>query len=151
MTLSVSCDCSCLDSFIVIGSQDVAAEWDILAKYGVTHIVNIGTYVKNYFPDKLKYLNVKVNDTPDTKVLRCFENTFKFIDEGRQNGCVFIHCNAGVSRASTFTTGYLMRTDNMSYNDAFSYVKSKRPSARPNEGFVQQLKEYEKTLNLSKE
>jgi atypical dual specificity phosphatase len=133
------------------GSQDVAAEWDILARYGVTHIVNIGTYVKNYFPDKLKYLNVKVNDTPDSKVLRYFDDTFKFIDEGRQSGCVFLHCNAGVSRASTFTTAYLMRTDKMTYEDAFSYVKSKRPSARPNAGFIEQLKEYEKTLGLSKE
>ncbi|XP_045168148.2 dual specificity protein phosphatase 19-like [Mercenaria mercenaria] len=136
---------------LIFGSQDVAAEWGILERYGVTHIVNIGTYVKNYFENKVKYLNVKVNDTPDTKVLGHFDRTFKFIDEGRQDGCVFIHCNAGVSRASAFTIGYLMKTENMTFKDAFAYVKSKRPSAKPNVGFVEQLTEYEKTLDLSKE
>lgn len=94
-------------------------------------------------------MKLKLTDLPETKVLPHFETAFEFIDKGRQNGCVFIHCNAGVSRAATFIIGYLMKTERKTYNEVFSYVKRKRPAICPNVGFRTQLFEYEKLLNLN--
>ena len=45
-------------------------------------------------------------------------------------------------------TAYVMKTLRMSFESALAYVKSKRSVVRPNAGFVEQLKEYEKTLQL---
>lgn len=104
--------------------------------------------MKNYYPNKIEYKNIKLNDTIDQEVLKFFDLAFKFIDEGRQNGCVLIHCNAGVSRASTFMIGYLMNRDRMPLDDAFEFVKSKRPAIRPNAGFLNQLRQYNRELGF---
>ena len=131
---------------LFIGSQDVAAEWEILEKYGVTHILNVATYVKNYFPTKIKYLNLHIDDYPDFHILPCFKTAFKFIDEGRKEGCVLVHCNAGISRASTISIGYLMSREKMSLKDAHAHVKAQRPACCPNVGFMVQLQTFEERL-----
>ena len=45
-------------------------------------------------------------------------------------------------------TAYVMKTLRLGFDAALAFVKSKRAVVRPNAGFVEQLKEYEKTLNL---
>ena len=50
-----------------------------------------------------------------------------------------LHCAAGISRSATFTIAFLMRQKKMYFLDAKAYVKSKRPYAHPNSGFVRQL------------
>ena len=41
---------------------------------------------------------------------------------------------------------FLMATQKMSYAEAFSFVKKRRPCIGPNEGFVKQLRELEEKL-----
>ena len=65
----------------------------------------------------------------------------------RKNGKkVLIHCAAGVSRSASFTIAYFMKAKKMNYKTAFLLVKKGRLCVQPNEGFVQQLLEYEKQL-----
>jgi len=51
-----------------------------------------------------------------------------------------------VSRSPAFTMAYLMKHKKMSYEDAHSFVKNKRPVVQPNTGFVEQLRQYEEQL-----
>ncbi|KAJ8313801.1 hypothetical protein KUTeg_008362 [Tegillarca granosa] len=128
------------------GSQDVAMEYDLLQKYKVTHILNLATFVENQFPSKFTYRKMHINDYPEANILGMFNTAFGFIDKARENGCVLVHCNAGVSRAATIVIGYLMKTKGMTYQQAFDYTKSKRPCICPNSGFRTQLATYEKML-----
>jgi len=41
---------------------------------------------------------------------------------------------------------YIMKSKNMTYNEALDYVRSKRGIVNPNPGFKRQLMEYEKLL-----
>ncbi|KAH3720095.1 dual specificity protein phosphatase 19-like [Dreissena polymorpha] len=133
---------------LIMGSQDIAADREILKKYNVTHILNLANLVKNYFSDSIKYMNIIINDMPTEDVLQHFQKAFAFVDSGRQCGSVFIHCNAGISRASTFTIGYLMYSEKMPLSEAYSDVKSKRPAIQPNVGFMKQLESYNNILGL---
>lgn len=65
--------------------------------------------------------------------------TFFFL----KDGVVLVHCNAGVSRAAAVVTGFLMNSERLSFASAFSLVKSARPAACPNSGFVEQLHKYQ--------
>jgi protein-tyrosine phosphatase len=47
---------------------------------------------------------------------------------------VLIHCDAGVSRTGYYVIYYLIKKNNIKYNEAFNLAKSKRPSILPNEG-----------------
>lgn len=106
--------------------------------------------MQNKYPDKIKYKTIKINDLPEVQILPYFDQAFEFIDEGVRDGCVLVHCNAGVSRCSTVIIGYLMKTHHMSLTEAYNLVKEKRPAIRPNDGFRVQLKTYEEKLKMDR-
>ena len=131
----------------VAGSQDVALDRAILSSHSVTHILNLASYVDNAYPLIYTYKKLQILDLPETDITQHFDNCFQFIDDCRASGgCVLVHCNAGVSRAATIVIAYLMKTQRMTFNDAFMFVKEKRPAIRPNDGFMHQLKEFGKGL-----
>ncbi|VDI11182.1 atypical dual specificity phosphatase [Mytilus galloprovincialis] len=139
-----------LSDHLIIGSQDVAHDLSLLEKFKVTHILNLASYVQNKYPDKIKYKTIKINDLPEVQILPYFDQAFEFIDEGVRDGCVLVHCNAGVSRCSTVIIGYLMKTHHMSLTEAYNLVKEKRPAIRHNDGFRVQLKTYEEKLKMDR-
>lgn len=76
-----------------------------------------------------------------------FQSTFEFIDEERRGGGkVFVHCQQGKSRSATIITAYLMKSANMTRNEALEIVQWSRRKAAPNRLYMQELKAYEKAL-----
>ena len=72
---------------------------------------------------------------------------FLSLDEGiTQNRGVLIHCLAGVSRSVTVTIAYLISALNMTLNEAYDFVKQRKPSVNPNLNFMGQLLEFERQL-----
>ena len=63
-----------------------------------------------------------------------------------EGGTVLVHCIWGKSRSVACVVAFLMRTQGMTLDLALSYVQEKRPVAKPNEGFMQQLRLYEKGM-----
>lgn len=136
--------------FTVLGSQDVAADFDLLKLHGVTHILNVAAMLPNTFPNYFTYCNLDILDLPETDIRTYFTQAFQFIDKGRSEGSVFVHCNAGVSRAASIVIGYMMRTDHILFQQAYDHVKSIRPSIRPNDGFRKQLEKYIPLYKITK-
>lgn len=74
---------------------------------------------------------------------------FSFLssEEGiTQNRGVLIHCLAGVSRSVTVTIAYLISALNMTLNEAYDFVKQRKPSVNPNLNFMGQLLEFERQM-----
>lgn len=81
--------------------------------------------------------------TSNNQILFCFLSS----DEGiTQNRGVLIHCLAGVSRSVTVTIAYLISALNMTLNEAYDFVKQRKPSVNPNLNFMGQLLEFERQL-----
>ncbi|XP_076472329.1 dual specificity protein phosphatase 19-like [Babylonia areolata] len=132
---------------LIIGSQDVAHNLEVLERHKVTHILNVASHVANLFPDRFTYLSLDLRDLPDFPISKAFPQALDFIEGAlKEQGCVLVHCNAGVSRSATIVLAHLMKTQGMSLNDAFTYLRSKRSSSFPNSGFMIQLKNYEDSL-----
>jgi atypical dual specificity phosphatase len=128
---------------VYIGSQDAAFNLPALNEFKITHILNVATGIKNAFPEQYKYLNIELLDVPETNIRKEFTRTNEFIQQAlADNGRVLIHCNAGISRSSTIVLAYLLGIHRMKYEDAYTLLKTARSNIRPNDGFVQQLKEY---------
>lgn len=135
---------------LTMGSQDAAASLDLLQQSGVTHVINLASFVDNFFEGTFVYKKIDARDIPEFQISSHFEETNDFIASAiYAKGVVFVHCNAGISRSGSVVLAYVMKTQKMSFDFAFEFVRSKRPVVRPNPGFVKQLKEYEKTLDLS--
>ena len=56
---------------------------------------------------------------------------------------------AGISRSVTLTIAYLMSHFRMSMQNAYQFVKDKRPAISPNLNFMGQLVEFERELELN--
>ena len=79
-----------------------------------------------------------------------FDECHSFIDECicQKNKNIIIHCEAGVSRSSTIVISYLMKKNQMSFYEAFIFVRNKKPNIFPNFYFGKQLLEYEHKLGI---
>ena len=67
----------------------------------------------------------------------------------KNNAIILIHCMAGISRSVTLTIAYLMSHFRMSMQNAYQFVKDKRPAISPNLNFMGQLVEFERELELN--
>jgi protein-tyrosine phosphatase len=83
-----------------------------------------------------------IGDDPSEDISRFFITAFHFIRQHLERGNVLVHCQAGISRSCTIVIAYLMQQMLISFKEAFSLVKSKRPIANPNKGFIKQLKKF---------
>jgi protein-tyrosine phosphatase len=60
-----------------------------------------------------------------------------------------VHCEMGVSRSSSIVLAYLMKYHRMSLEDAFAFLRQRRPFVKPNAGFWRQLQKYERILDYT--
>lgn len=141
-------DCCEVVENLYIGSQDAAAEEEILDSKGITHIVNVGSGIPNMFEKKIKYFKVEILDTPEFDILPYIEPTSNFIDQAisKEHGKVLVHCNAGVSRSSAILIGYLMSKRGYSYEEALEKTKKARSCVCPNFGFAEQLRRMNRNI-----
>ncbi|BES88863.1 unnamed protein product [Nesidiocoris tenuis] len=137
---------------LLMGAQDVAGDPELLRRHGITHVLNVGhDEIIRTAADDLPIVNhhLPLLDLPETDLITVLPSCFALIDAVREvGGTIYVHCNAGVSRSAAVTIGYLIHDQNLTYTEAYARLKSLRPSIRPNEGFVKQLKLYEKRLAL---
>ena len=93
-----------------------------------------------------KHLTIEATDLPRYNIKQHFTPVAEFIEKWQRHGNVYIHCQAGISRSSTMVMAYLIKTKNMSSDEAFAFVKKLKRNIMPNEGFTQQLAQYEKEV-----
>jgi protein-tyrosine phosphatase len=74
-------------------------------------------------------------------------NIVKFMDSFlERNKKVFVNCYAGVSRSASIVIAYLMYKKNISFIQAFEFLKMKRSIVSPNLSFIDQLSSLETPL-----
>lgn len=120
---------------LYIGSQDCTAS-NVIEAYDIKHVLSLGINVEV----KVNHKFVECLDLPETDIKPVLKECLPFVHTAvtsQEN--ILVHCNAGVSRTSLVAIGYLMHYQNMSFKDAYSLVKAKRPAIQPNAGFKKLL------------
>ena len=130
-------------------SSGTASNVRELQKCKITLIVCCAKGIKKVFPVEFKYVNLDILDSEKDDIKKYFEESYKFIDEGiNNNGNVLIHCHAGISRSSTILIAYIMKSKKMKLDKVLDILRAKREKVNPNSGFIEQLKKYEKELEI---
>ncbi|XP_064193124.1 dual specificity protein phosphatase 8-like isoform X2 [Anguilla rostrata] len=137
---------------LYLGSQKDVLNKDLMAQSGITYVLNASnTCPKPDFICESHFMRIPVNDNYCEKLLPWLEKTNDFIDKAKVSNCrVIVHCLAGISRSATIAIAYIMKTMGLSSDDAYRFVKDRRPSISPNFNFLGQLLEFEKGLRLRK-
>ncbi len=72
------------------------------------------------------------------------ENAIDIIQCAKAKGLpVLVHCHQGISRSAALVIGFLMKTQRMTFENAYAFVKAKSPIISPNMLLVSQLLEFQ--------
>ena len=134
---------------VYLGNLAIAVNKEKLHAEGITHIISIMNGSYSMYPDQFKYKHVHINDDPWLSIDKYFDDCIRFIESAKnEGGKVLVHCMCGISRSVTIIGAYMIKTYKMSFNDTIKYLKEKKQTINPNDGFILQLKKFEKSLKL---
>ena len=100
-----------------------------------------GTACPNYHQasGRFIYKTLVLYDAPSQELSHVLYEAMAFIEDAlAAGGCIFVHCQQGVSRSATIVLAFLMRERGMSLDAAIAWLH-KRRWIRPNEAFLEQL------------
>ena len=92
------------------------------------------------FRDSLDYLEFPLLDDETDNVLLYIDSAYQHIKQVK--GKVLIHCVQGVSRSVAIITGFLMKRDRLTFDEAYEIIVHAYPEARIADNFAQQLRDY---------
>lgn len=135
---------------LYLGNVMAYMDSDFMHKMGaVITVIDSHSYPLSYFrnkvPQSAAHMYIDCNDNTSADLSQYFNMTYDYIDRFlRQGQDVFVHCAVGKSRSATIVVNYLMHKYNLTLLQALEYLKSRRPIARPNDAFLQQLLNVER-------
>lgn len=129
---------------LFLGSIEVSIDTETLQANSIWHIVQVlGKWPVPLKDEGYAYNSVPVEDRVDQNITKYLEEACAFIEQHRSQGQnVLVHCFEGKSRSATVVIAYLIKYHSMSFDEALSFVRGKRPGIKPNTGFVEQLKKW---------
>ena len=139
-------------NYLLLGNFNHASNIKELRQLKINYILNVAHDCHNYnLPDDIEELHLMIKDSEDFPIINYFEKGNEFINKCKlMGGTCLVHCKLGVSRSTAFVIAYLIRYENLSTDEAFEFVKKKRTSIKPNDGFMKQLYIYEKIIRENK-
>ncbi len=85
---------------LFIGDKSIAANLSELQRLGINYIVNATSEIRNYFQTnpQFQYLKISVIDSDLADLSKYFDETLRFITEGRESGHnILVHCQQGMT------------------------------------------------------
>ncbi|KAM7367436.1 hypothetical protein PAMP_015338 [Pampus punctatissimus] len=133
---------------LYLGCQRDVLNKDLMQQNDIVYVLNASnTCPKPDFIPESHFLRVPVNDSFCEKILPWLDRSVEFIEKAKAcNARVLVHCLAGISRSATIAIAYIMKRMEMSLDEAYRFVKEKRPTISPNFNFLGQLLDFEKKI-----
>ena len=97
----------------------------------------------NFFSETIDYWCCPLLDDEPDNVLQYVDATIERIVKYQSKGKnVLVHCVCGVSRSVALTTAFIMKTQSLSFDEAYEYVQSRYKMANMAWNFQEQLRRY---------
>ena len=114
----------------------------------ITHLLTIAEELdlsKEASSQNIEYKRIPACDYSCFELQPYFPEITDFIHQSLSSqGIIIVHCLMGVSRSATAVIAYLIRFKGLTADKAYDLVREKRTVASPNDGFLNQLKKYER-------
>jgi protein-tyrosine phosphatase len=133
-------------NWMFLGTFLNACDINELRRIGIQFILNCAAECQNFnLPEDIKELHLNIRDEKNFSLIDFFDEANTFINKVRLSGnIILIHCKFGISRSVSFIIAYLVKYFGYTVINALNYIKKKRKQINPNQGFLDQLVEYER-------
>ncbi|KAK5849482.1 hypothetical protein PBY51_009122 [Eleginops maclovinus] len=133
---------------LYLGCQRDVLNKDLMQQIDIVYVLNASNSCpKPDFIPESHFLRVPVNDSFGEKILPWLDRSLDFIEKAKAcNSRVLVHCLAGISRSATIAIAYIMKRMDLSLDEAYRFVKEKRPTISPNFNFLGQLLDFERRI-----
>lgn len=125
-----------------LGGIDDTENLEELKKNNITIIINVAEDCVH----EIKYSNIEYYKFGIISAMELskekLEDIYNIIINNETKNNVLLHCSKGISRSVLFTIYYLIKRNNMSFDDALKYIKEKRPSIGCSEFSKKILEKY---------
>lgn len=130
---------------IYLGSGIHAMNRETLDQFEIEGILNATQELPQYFEeDDFLYLQLPVRDTRDAFLMNHYEKAYQFFEQcEKAEKNVLVHCYMGSSRSASTIIYYMIRKHGYTFDDAFQYLKERRPHVNLNTNFEQELRQFE--------
>ena len=153
-----ACDVDCAEAIrdislfevyggIYMGPFQAGFKTGELIETGVTHILNVSCKSYSKRDKYFKYLDLQIYDEPQEDAKKYFRITNRFINQAlASGGKILVHSIEGKSRCATFILAYLISQEGIKLKDGLMLLRQFVGEVEPNEGFMQQLAQYDLEL-----
>ncbi|XP_060921527.1 dual specificity protein phosphatase 8 [Labrus mixtus] len=124
---------------------------DGLSSLGISYVLSVSrcSPQPSFLPHS-RYLRIPIDDSLWDDLLPWIPEALSFIDGAMSSGAsVLVHCAAGISRSPALAVAYIMYSLGLDLDQAYRFVKERRPSISPNFNFLGQLQLFQSTLSLN--
>uniref|UniRef100_A0A2D4FK05 Protein-serine/threonine phosphatase n=2 Tax=Micrurus corallinus TaxID=54390 RepID=A0A2D4FK05_MICCO len=106
---------------LYLGCQRDVLNKELMQQNEIGYVLNASnTCPKPDFIPESHFLRVPVNDSFCEKIFPWLDKSVDFIEKAKaSNGCVLVHCLAGISRSATIAIAYIMKRMDMSLDEAY--------------------------------
>jgi hypothetical protein len=128
---------------IFLGSVYAANDRSQLYHHKIQCILDLSDGAIVQYPE-IQYCTFKnIIDHPHQPMTHLFPTTLGFLTYCQRNGLrLLVNCHMGISRSTTIIIAYLIHYHNMTVLHSLSYIRSKRPKVKPNDGFLRELEKF---------
>lgn len=108
--------------YLFIGDKQSTIDKTELDNLSITKIIvcGKGLRIPEKMHDGIDYLFLEIDDSLEQDLSFSIKLANNFIGNCDKN--VLVHCYSGISRSASIVISHLMKTTNMSYDDAFLFI-----------------------------
>ena len=144
-------DANELTSYLIVGNQPSSEDDEFLTRKKVMFVMNFSNTPLQYMKTGVEYKSYFLEDEEDADLLSILEVSLKALQEWKTkcietNSRILIYSQYGLSRSCSVALAHLMKEERLTLKQAWNHLKECNPSAKPNEGFLLQLRQYEQKL-----
>ena len=139
-------------NWLYLGSFANARDITELKFNGINKILNCAIECHNtQIPKDIEEMHLYIKDAGKFNIFDYFEKANDYINKCKlEGGKLLVHCKFGISRSASFVIAYLIKYDKYTVDNALRFLQKKRNQINPNQGFMNQLYQYEQYLKNKK-
>ena len=142
--------------YLLVGNSPSSNDEEYLARKHVRYALNLSNTPVEYPFEGIEYKSVFIEDEEEEDLLGHLPECLDFLQKVRRESekspnpklqpKVLIYSYFGLSRSCAVVLAHLMKEEEWSLKESWRYLRTYHPSAKPNDGFLIQLLQYEREL-----